>query len=234
MRNLDLNEVETKIVQKIRSFVGTKNVFIGISGGIDSAVTAFLCVKALGKKRVFGVLMPYGRQSDIADSISVVNQLNIKYFQKDIKPIVDQFKISDNKFTIANIMARIRMTVLYAYANQKNGLVMGTTNKSEMAVGYFTKYGDGGVDFEPIAGLYKTEILRMAKFLNVPPKIITKKPTAGLWNDQSDEDEFGFTYGDLDNFLQGKHINPEIEVKIQDLIKNSEHKRHLPASINIE
>jgi len=234
MRNLDLNEVETKIVQKIRSFVGTKNVFIGISGGIDSAVTAFLCVKALGKKRVFGVLIPYGRQSDIADSISVVNQLNIKYFQKDIKPIVDQFKISDNKFTIANIMSRVRMTVLYAHANQKNGLVMGTTNKSEMAIGYFTKHGDGGVDFEPIAGLYKTEILKMAKFLNVPKNILTKKPTAGLWENQTDEDELGFTYSDLDNFLQGKHINTEIEIKIQDLIKNSEHKRHLPFSIDIE
>jgi len=213
MRNLDFESVENKIILKIRSFVGTKNVFIGISGGIDSAVTAFLCVKALGKKRVFGVLMPYGRQSDIADSISVVNQLNLKYFQKDIKPIVDQFKIADNKFTVANIMSRIRMTILYAYANQKNGLVMGTTNKSEMTVGYFTKFGDGGVDFEPIAGLYKTEILKMAKLLNVPPNIIIKKPTAGLWNNQTDEDEFGFTYSDLDNFLQGKHLNPELKLK---------------------
>lgn len=234
MRNLDLNEVETKIIQGIRNYVGTKNVFIGISGGIDSAAVAFLCVKALGKKRVFGVLMPYGRQNDIADSISVVNQLNIKYFQKDIKSIVDQFKIADNKYTIANIMARVRMTVLYAYANQKNGLVMGTTNKSELAIGYFTKFGDGASDFEPIIGLYKTEISKLAKFLNVPQNIITKKPTAGLWVNQTDEDELGFSYGDLDNFLQGKHINPEIEVIIQDLIKDSEHKRRLSPSITIE
>ena len=234
MRNIDFEAAENKIIQEIRNFVGTKNVFIGISGGIDSAVTAFLCVKALGKKRVFGVLIPYGRQNDISDSIAVVNQLNIKYFQKDIKPIVDQFKIADNKYTIANIMARVRMTVLYAYANQKNGLVMGTTNKSEMAVGYFTNFGDGGSDIEPIAGLYKTEVFKLAKLLNVPQKIITKKPTAGLWNNQTDEEELGFTYSDLDSFLQGTHINPEIEVKIQDLIKYSEHKRHFPSSIDIE
>jgi len=234
MRKINLTETEQKIIDGIKKYVGTKNVFIGISGGIDSAVTAFLCVKALGKKRVFGVLMPYGRQSDIFDSISVVNQLNIKYFKKDIKPIVDQYKIADNRFVNANIMARTRMTVLYAYANHKNGLVIGTTNKSEMTVGYFTKYGDGGCDLEPIANLYKTEIIEMGKYLNVPKNIITKKPSAGLWNNQTDEDEFGFTYSDLDKFLQGEHINPEIEVKIQDLIKLSEHKRHLPPTISID
>jgi len=234
MRTLDLNQAEIKITQGIRSFVGTKNVFVGISGGIDSAITAFLCVKALGRKRVFGVLMPYGRQKDISDSIAVVNQLNIKYFQKDIKPIVDQYKIADNKFVIANIMSRVRMTVLYAHANSKNGLVIGTTNKSEMSVGYFTKFGDGGSDFEPIANLYKTEIFKMAKILNVPPNIINKKPTAGLWDNQTDEDELGFTYLDLDNFLQGVVINSGIESKIKNLIDNSEHKRHLPTTISID
>jgi len=233
MRKINLSQVEQKIIDGIKKYVGTKNVFIGISGGIDSAVTAFLCVKALGKKRVFGVLMPYGRQSDIFDSISVVNQLNIKYFKKDIKPIVDQYKIADNRFVNANIMARTRMTILYAYANHKNGLVIGTTNKSEMAVGYFTKYGDGGCDLEPIANLYKTEIVEMGKYLNIPKNIITKKPSAGLWNDQTDEDEFGFTYADLDKSLQDEHINPEIEVKIQDLIKFSEHKRCLPPVISV-
>lgn len=234
MRTLDLKEVENKIIKGIKDFVGDKNVFIGISGGIDSAITAFLCVKALGRKKVFGVLMPYGRQSDINDSISVVNQLNIKYFQKDIKPIVDQYKISDSKFTIANIMSRVRMTILYAHANSKNGLVVGTTNKSELAVGYFTKYGDGGVDFEPIVNLHKTEVFKMANFLNVPKNIITKKPSAGLWNDQTDEDELGFTYSDLDNFLQGQKLNQKVESMINEIINLSEHKRHLPPSISID
>lgn len=234
MRHLNLTEVEEKLILKIRSFVGTKNVFIGISGGIDSAVTAFLCVKALGKKRVFGVLMPYGRQKDINDSLAVVGQLGIKYFSKDIKPIVDQYKIADNRFVLANIMSRVRMTILYAYANHKDGLVAGTTNKSEIVVGYFTKFGDGGCDFEPIANLYKTEIFQLAKQLNVPKDIIIKKPSAGLWNDQFDEDELGFTYNELDRFLQGEHFNPQIESKIKEIINSSEHKRHLPPIISID
>jgi len=227
----DLKGIEQKIIKGIQNYVGNKNVFIGISGGIDSAVTAFLCVKALGNKKVFGILMPYGRQSDIDDSISVVNQLNIKYFKKDIKPIVDQYKITDNKFVNANIMSRVRMTILYTHANHKNGLVIGTTNKSEMAVGYFTKYGDGGCDLEPIANLYKTEIFELAKLLNVPKNIITKAPSAGLWDNQTDENELGFNYLDLDKFLQGEKINSEAELKIKEIIKLSEHKRCLPPTI---
>jgi NAD+ synthase len=234
MRKINLKDTEQKIIIGIQQIVHDKNVFIGISGGIDSAITTSLCVKALGRKRVFGVLMPYGRQVDANDSIALANQLGIKYFQKDIKSIVDQYKISLNKFVIANIMSRVRMNILYAYANHRNGLVVGTTNKSEMAVGYFTKFGDGACDFEPIANLYKTEIFEMAKFLNVSKNIITKKPTAGLWNDQTDEAEFGFTYTDLDRFLQNEHIDREVESKIKKLIFLSEHKRHLPPTISID
>lgn len=234
MRNLNLVEVEQRIIIGIKQYVGPHNVFIGISGGIDSAVVAFLCVKALGKKKVFGVLMPYGRQIDIYDSVSVVNQLKIKYFKKDIKPIVYQHKIADNKFVLGNIMSRVRMTILYAYANHKNGLVIGTTNKSEMAIGYFTKFGDGGSDFEPIANIYKTEIYKLAKQLNVPKSIIDKKPTAGLWDNQTDENELSFSYANLDHFLEGISQGQEIDEKIKRIILVSEHKRHLAPTISID
>jgi NAD+ synthase len=131
-------------------------------------------------------------------------------------------------------MSRTRMAILYAYANHKNGLVVGTTNKSEMSVGYFTKFGDGGCDLEPIAEVYKTEVFEMSKKLNIPKTIIDKKPTAGLWPDQTDENEFGFSYQQLDKFLQGGHIDPEIEIKIQDLNRNSEHKRKTPPIISVD
>ena len=234
MRQLDLKEVEQKLVQKIRSFVGTKNVFIDISGDVDSAVVAFLCVKALSKKRVFGVIMPYGRQLDINDAIVVAKQLSIQFFQKDIKSIVDQYKISPNRFVMDNLVQRTKMAILYAYTNHKNGLVAGTINKSQAAIGYFTKFGDSGCDFEPIADLYKTEIFELAKLLNVPKNIIDKKPIAGIWLNQSDEEEFGFTYKQLDRYLQGVHTDPEAEIKIQELINKSTHKRKLPPIISVE
>ena len=232
IRQLSYEKVQQAIIRKIRSYLGTKKAIIGISGGVDSALTATLCVAALGPGQVLGVLLPHGEQTDIGDSLSLVKQLGIKFETIDIKPIVDQFKTFSDKLVIANIMSRTRMTILYAFANSEGGLVVGTTNKSEMAIGYFTKYGDGGVDFEPIAELYKTEVWDMAKLLNVPGQIISKKPTAGLWDGQTDESEMGFSYQQLDNYLQGEKVDGDIEQKITRLITSSEHKRHLPPTIS--
>jgi len=214
--------------------VGNKKVFIGISGGIDSAVTAALCARILDRDKVFGILMPYGQQSDLQDSRDIVKLLGIKSFEVDIKPMVDSFNYFNNKLVKANLMARTRMSVLYSYANLHEGLVMGTTNKSEFSIGYFTKYGDGGCDIEVIAELYKTEIFQLAKYLEIPEKFINKKPSAGLWVGQTDESEMGFTYNDLDKFLQGGHVDADVKNKINNLIKNSEHKRNLPPIISTE
>lgn len=233
MRQLDFQLIQLAIIKNIKKYVGDKNVVLGISGGIDSAVTASLCVNALGPEKVIGIMLPYGQQSDIKDSQSIISHLKINFFTVDIKPIVDQYNFSD-RLVLANIMARTRMTLLYAYANTQNALVVGTTNKSEFAIGYFTKHGDGACDLEPIAELYKTEVFQLAKYLNIPKNIITKKPTAGLWDGQTDENEFGFTYNDLDKFLQGESVDSDTTIKIKNLIKASEHKRHLPPIIPIK
>lgn len=233
VRKLDYKKTQEIIISKIKDFVGNKDIIIGISGGIDSALTATLCTMALGKNKIFALLLPYGKQQDIQDSVDLVNFLGIDYRIIDIKPIVDQYAFFDNKLVKANIMSRTRMTILYSFANSKNALVAGTTNKSEMAIGYFTKFGDGGVDFEPIAEIYKTEVFQMAKMLNIPKNIIIKEPTAGLWNNQTDEKEMGFSYAQLDRFLQGESINKIVDSKIKKLIKSSEHKRHLPQILKI-
>ncbi len=234
MRLLNFEKVRNKICDSILANVGTKNVVIGISGGIDSAVVATLCAYILGPEKVFGIMLPYGQQFDISDSQKIVDQLKIKSFNIDIKPVVDQFNFFHDKFVIANIMSRIRMTYLYAFANLHHGLVVGTTNKSEYSIGYFTKFGDGGCDIEPITNLYKTEIFQFAKFLGIPESIINKKPSAGLWDGQTDEGELGFSYEQLDKFLEGEKIDQNIESKIKNLIEISEHKRNLPPVMSIE
>lgn len=234
MRLLNYQEVVNHITNNLIAIVGDKKVFIGISGGIDSAVTTALCVKAFGKDKVFGILMPYAKQTDIQDSRDLVNFLGIKSFEVDIKAIVDSFDNFNNKLVKANLMARTRMALLYSYANLHGALVMGTSNKSELMTGYFTKHGDGACDIEVIAELYKTEVFELAKYLKIPQNLINKKPSAGLWDGQTDEGEMGFTYADLDKFLQGGSINPVIEEKIKKIINNSEHKRNLPPIISID
>lgn len=235
MRLLNFKNIVDNVTNNLIVTLGhNAKVFIGISGGIDSAVTAALCAQAFGQDNVFGILMPCGSQPDIDDSRELIKSLGINSFEVDIKPMVDSFNNFDNRFVKANLMARTRMIVLYSYANFHQGLVMGTTNKSELSIGYFTKHGDGACDVEVIADLYKTEIFKLAKYLKIPQKIIDKKPSAGLWEGQTDENELGFSYEDLDKFLQGEKIDSTTAFKIQNLINKSEHKRHLPPIISIE
>jgi NAD+ synthase len=162
---MDYEFIVNKLKQDIRFFLKDKNAIIGISGGIDSAVVAALCVEAVGKDRVIGIQMPYGGQST-EDGTILMKHLDIDFGDNsviNIKPIVDTFTkeltmIENTKLTNGNIRARVRMALLYAIAGGSNGMVMGTGNKTEILLGYFTKYGDGGVDVEVIGNLYKTEI----------------------------------------------------------------------------
>ncbi|MEM4472688.1 MAG: NAD+ synthase [Archaeoglobaceae archaeon] len=237
---MNFRAIEERITNFIREQVEKSNstgVVLGLSGGIDSAVVAFLCTKALGREKVLANIMPekgVTMKEDLEDALLVAKKLGIEYNIIEISPIVKLFLdiLGENKNAVINLKPRIRMIINYFYANKLRRLVAGTGNKSEIMIGYFTKFGDGGVDFQPIGDLYKTEIFEFARYLGVPERIIKKRPTAGLYVGQTDEEEIGMSYYELDEIL--KEIEKGIERKdekfqrVMNLIKASEHKRMLP------
>ncbi|TDA25358.1 MAG: NAD(+) synthetase [Archaeoglobi archaeon] len=238
---MDFERIAERIVDFIREQVEAANaegVILGLSGGIDSAVVAFLCVRALGREKVLATIMPekgVTAEEDVADAIEIAKMLGIEYRVIEISDIVKMLteKLGKaNKSAEINLKPRVRMMINYYYANGLNRLVAGTGNKSEISIGYFTKYGDGGVDFQPIGDLYKTEIFQFAKFLGVPEKIIRKKPTAGLFVGQTDEGEIGMNYAELDEILKmiekGIRRDDEKFRRVLKLVNGSEHKRRLP------
>ena len=201
--------MKEKIIEFIKKKVkeaGAKGIVIGLSGGLDSTTTLFLCVEALGKEKVLGLMMPTGinQKEDTEDAVEVCKKLGVEYKVIEIGSILDGFgKVLDlsDKLVKGNLMSRIRMCLLYYFANKEKLLVAGTGNKSEYLQGYFTLHGDIACDFLPLGNLYKKEVKELAKELGVPKKIIEKIPSAGLWKGQTDEDELGISYEDLDKIL---------------------------------
>jgi|SRR3989344_579909 len=218
---------------------GSDGVVVGLSGGIDSSVVAALCVRALGKNHVIGVSLPekgVTLRRDVEDARQLAEQLGIRFQICPITPLVDALPLvytnfQEHQTALANAKARARMMILYGFANFNSYRVVGTGNKSELSIGYFTKYGDGGVDFLPIGNLYKFQVVELAAYLGIPGAIVVKKPTAGLWRGQTDEDELGVTYDELDKILQGKTkgIATDKIARIRELVENSEHKRAMPS-----
>jgi len=186
---------------------GVKKGVVGISGGLDSAVVAFLVKEALGKSNVTGLLMPYKTSSrdSMSDALEVVKQTGIKSKIFDMTPAVDGFLGSYereiDKVRRGNIIARMRMITLYDYSHKIGGLVIGTSNKTELLFGYTTIYGDAAYAINPIGDLFKTQVRQLAKLLGVPRRIIDKPPSADLWIGQTDESELGFTYKMIDELL---------------------------------
>jgi NAD+ synthase len=215
---------------------GCKGIVVGLSGGVDSAVAATFCCRAVGGKKVLGLTLPSGvtKPEDIADAAMLCNQLGMEHLVISIEPILRGFQampdFKESAYLLGNLMARIRMTVLYYQANLDNTLVCGTSNRSEYMLGYCTKFGDNAADFQPLLHLFKTEIYDIAKELGIPGPIIRKKPSAGLWEGQSDEEEIGLTYTEIDNSLrlleqQSWKAATTTEEKVLGLIIKSEHKR---------
>lgn len=210
---------------------------LGLSGGIDSSVVAILCKKVFPKNTLALVMPCYSTNKDIQDALELVKKFNISYKVIDLSEIYDSFislletkeKKADFKLAEINIKPRLRMVTLYYFANKLNYLVIGTGNKSELTVGYFTKYGDGGVDILPLGNLLKSQVKELAKFLGIPQKIIQKPPSGGLWEGQTDEGEMGISYNQLDEYLKtGKLNNLEVEEKVKNKIILNKHKRNTP------
>jgi len=241
--NINTKKISQKVlkIQKfLKNLLTTANAngfVVGLSGGIDSAVTAALA-RAISKN-ILAIIMPCNSiKQDAVDAIEFAKKFKIKYEIVDLTKVFNQFiKILPpaNSLAVANIKPRLRMITLYYFAAKNNYLVLGTGNKTEIEVGYFTKYGDSGVDALPLADCYKFEVYEIARYLKINQAIIDKPPSAGLWQGQTDEAEMGITYKELDEILialsQKKDIS-NFDKKKLALVKSmqikSEHKRHLP------
>lgn len=229
------NEKIEFIVNWINDYVnksGAKGIIFGVSGGIDSAVISAIASKYYSDRHLALSMDIENSLDDIKDSRLVLSHFNLNYkiinLYETYRVLIKELK-TDSK-TFGNIKSRLRMITLYSFAQENNYLVIGTSNFNEIMTGYFTKYGDSGSDIIPLANLLKGDIVEIAKELGVPEKIINKKPTAGLYENQSDEDELGVSYAEMDSFFKNEECPIDKKEIIENLIKKSEHKRNISQS----
>jgi len=212
-------------------------VVVGMSGGIDSSVAAALARRALGGKAL-GLVMPCGSNAkDAGRAKLLAKKFDISVQEIDLTSAFDEIKktlAATDRKALGNLKARLRMAAMYYFANMNNYLVLGTSNKSEIAIGYFTKHGDAAADLAPLGDLYKTQVIELAKYLDVPAEIINAPPTAGLWEGQTDEQEIGMDYATLDSILMAAEKDLPVKAtkekisRIKAMIKKSAHKRKMP------
>ena len=242
------------LTRRLRHYVvevaGKRGGVIGLSGGIDSTVTAYVAVRALGPENVTLMILPSSvtPKEDLEDAFEVVERLgvpegNVRLI--DVEPIVNSIVSSlgiKDRVVKGNVTARVRMVMLHAEAAMRDFLVIGTSDKSELTIGYFTKYGDAGVDVMPLADLYKTQVRQLARYLGVPERIIEKPPSPRLWEDHTAEGEIGMSYDLLDSILylrfdrwmdprrvaEALGVELETVLRVDRMVRSSQHKRMMP------
>ena len=219
----DYKRISKEIEKFISDYISkssAKGLVIGLSGGLDSSVVLKLIVNALGASKVLGLVMPSDTtpNDDTNHAIDLAKELRIKYRVIDIHPIIRKFEeiLPEDKGARGNLMARIRMSLLYYYAGINGYLVAGTSDKSEIQIGYFSKFGDGAADIMPIAGLYKTQVRALAKYLGIPEAIIQKKSSPRLWDNHLAEEEIGMDYETIDPIL---HLLVDKKIHLKDVAR---------------
>jgi len=253
LTDFDAEFVASKISEFIRRRAGGRRAVVGLSGGIDSAVAAALSARGLGKEKVLALLMPDSAatpKEDVNDATALAESLGIPYRKIDItdasKAVSDLASAGcERKDIVAegNVRARLRMTILYYVANSEGRIVIGSGDRSELMIGYFTKYGDGGVDLLPLGCLYKTQVRELARHLGIPQMIIMKESSPRLWKGQTAESELGISYEEIDTILYRLYdlrmkkeeivedLGPDYAAKVERvrrMVRESAHKRRVP------
>lgn len=241
-----VTKVLTRFISEETRKAGFEKAILGLSGGLDSSVCACLAVKALGAENVLALIMPYKNldREGQEHARQMAELLRIRWWKIDISPQIDIYFSNfptENQVLRGNKMARERMSILYDFSAREKALILGTSNKTELLIGYGTIHGDMACGINPMGDLYKTQVRELARYLEIPEEIINKKPTAGLWPGQTDEEEIGLSYEELDNILYRlvdlrqspeeliKSGHDQVKVKkIIQMIKNSEFKRKMP------
>ena len=257
MNKLDLNlkEVHNELVEFLRENfkkAGFSKAVLGLSGGIDSALVAYLLRDALGKENVLAIMMPY--KSSNPDSLNhaklVIEDLKINSKTIEITDMIDAYFKNEKEATslrMGNKMARERMSILFDYSSKENALVVGTSNKTEIYLGYSTQFGDSACALNPIGDLYKTNIWDLSRYLKIPNELIEKKPSADLWEGQTDEQEMGLTYKEADQVMYrlleenktveevlAEGFNKDLVDNIVRRMNRSEYKRRMPLIAKIK
>jgi len=249
---MEKTEKIIKFLEKTFAEQGFDKGLVGVSGGIDSAVSLMLGVKALGKDNIFAVEMPYKNQKMNMAKL-VIEQVGINEENRvdiNIGEMVDEIegrlKASEDKIRLGNIMARVRMIISYDLAKKYRALVIGTANKSEKLLGYYTRFGDEAADIEPMVHLYKTQVYELGKYLGIDKQILRAEPTGGLWSGQTDVNELGFSYKEADPILEElidkktdmneiiKKFDENLVKKIQQRLKEVEFKSKVPFSVRLK